>query len=722
MLKSVVREADYEPDNELASFGVLTVNKCTVKVHEDMASMVEKASALAVIYAQYLLYQDSKDVLKKVDVKMFQEFFDQCEKEFLRGNAEEIARIDAIDFELSEEALTRDGLDLKRVGTIEQLVKLRQEAVSHNRYNEERFHDLFTNVSDAKVLHMLATEGASVPVAADFVSQPDPEKPRGLQRRLGKCYMKHAFKLWQKNCVLILKREDVEASELEKLNDNPLNWTVKPLVPPGRMLGDLSNRKSGTPINCPESKALAAELYGDMSYPMIDEIIFSWLDYASKRGYKLHEMRMWKDDIRSAFGQFNFKPSETYKLAFTFAEGLIMIMICGFFGWTGAPQVFANFSRGMLEIVRAAIVGVVFIFCDDFIGFGHRDEVDRDQLIAQQVIVRTFGDDAWADEKCVTPCVRTEILGWWVDLISETVRPSDKGIRKLTFSFFMVKTNDKYWELEFCQLLASLAQRYSAALMGMKPFVQPFHSMCEGPQTIKWRKVSAKAKFALEMWRVAIILLFMNKESMSVSMEVMAGWGVGYNLLRFITDASYLGVGFLLLLENLELQATAPFVSYHFPFKLKNGKHQNHREFLGFIVGLLTLIKLKMIPTGGATLHIVNDNVAALEWARKNMCAGKASQVAFMVYSVILIKYKLRVVQVEHTPGDSELMDPVDKLSRHQIPKSFDREYLIDLNASPAVKSLMLMCDPTVVKNVEEYHSMFTTVHALLQQFDNENA
>ena len=112
---------------------------------------------------------------------------------------------------------------------------------------------------------------------------------------------------------------------------------------------------------------MVENLYGVMSYLTIEEIITDWLSFVKSQGYQLKDCRIWKEGIRSAFGQFDFSPDETYKLAFQFAIGLIMIsMMIGFFGWTGAPLVFANFSRALIEVLRkdTKVLGVVHIFCD----------------------------------------------------------------------------------------------------------------------------------------------------------------------------------------------------------------------------------------------------------------------------------------------------------------------------------------------------------------------
>jgi len=78
-----------------------------------------------------------------------------------------------------------------------------------------------------------------------------------------------------------------------------------------------------------------------------------------------------------------------------------MVMMIGFFGWTGAPLVFANFSRALIEVLRNdnRVVGVVHIFCDDFMGLSHRNTARNDQLIARDLVE---GVALWRGISC--PC------------------------------------------------------------------------------------------------------------------------------------------------------------------------------------------------------------------------------------------------------------------------------------------------------------------------------
>jgi hypothetical protein len=87
-----------------------------------------------------------------------------------------------------------------------------------------------------------------------------------------------------------------------------------------------------------------------------------------------------------------------------------------------------------------------------------------------------MGSKAVSYEKKVPPCLSCEVLGWLICLIAESFRPSNKGICKLVFAFWLVATGDKF-PLIVYQLVASLAQHYSPGLPGMAAVVYPLHNM-----------------------------------------------------------------------------------------------------------------------------------------------------------------------------------------------------------------------------------------------------
>jgi hypothetical protein len=88
----------------------------------------------------------------------------------------------------------------------------------------------------------------------------------------------------------------------------------------------------------------------------------------------------------------------------------------------------------------------------------------------------------------------------------------------------------------------------------MRPFVSAFYEMCGGSVTVNMRKVSPKARFAVEMWRVTAIRLYLDREAMAIPLTVMIGSVEGLIIKTFITDAMYLGLGFGSLNEAREVE------------------------------------------------------------------------------------------------------------------------------------------------------------------------
>jgi hypothetical protein len=168
--------------------------------------------------------------------------------------------------------------------------------------------------------------------------------------------------------------------------------------------------------------------------------------------------------------------------------------------------------------------------------------------------------------------------------------------------------------------------------------------------------VTPKARFALEIWRVTALRLYLDRDSMAIPLKVMIGSSEGMTIRTFISDAMHLGVGFGSLTDEGKVELHS---SYEFQYSVLASKYQNHREFLGFIMAILFLISSKRIPSEGVVLHWVNDNTSALEWAKDNMCKGGSSQIAFMLYTILALKFKINVVMVSHTAGVSDLMLPL---------------------------------------------------------------
>jgi len=200
------------------------------------------------------------------------------------------------------------------------------------------------------------------------------------------------------------------------------NWLVKRdgdglPVAKGRVCIDPTHVESGDPINSELLATEWAKMYGPVPYTDITTIIGATLQYADQNGYPLSEGRMWKDDVSNAVSLMLFDTESIRRAAILIhappevcsATNLppvfcILLRSC-FFGWGGASFAFGVFTRALRQIIPSHMYGIFDMFVDDLMGFAHHSVVARGQQTAQY---------------------------------TETIRPSNRGCRKLLWAFFLV--------------------------------------------------------------------------------------------------------------------------------------------------------------------------------------------------------------------------------------------------------------------------------------------
>ena len=498
------------------------IHKLSIAVSRSLADTVQTVCTLVPTFASVL----TGFSLPPIDLDTLGVYLEGCIHEFSRGNREEEARQHAAGFELPPEAYANDIEDLHRAGSLVELIRSRQEAAAPSRYNLTRCNDVFGSCpsQDLDRAQTLATEGSQILTPKDFKRQPTPSKPRPLAARLGNTYLMHAHKLWKSGNILLLPLSDIPQDTLDTLHfGSNVSWTVKPTDVLGRLLTDPKHPAEGySSINTEETFLRAQEIYGAMTLPTIREIVARFLEYADKNNYRLDELRIYKEDIKNAFGQTMINPQCACLTAMLIAVNLVLIYMYGFFGYHAQPLVFAVFSRSM-KLALSAVFGVTMIYVDDLIGCAHHSVVDHDQHLVQQHCLRLFGPKA-LDADNTLPSTAAEVIGWYIDLIKATIRPNDKRIRKLFFVFFAVIDSEKtHWPLIHVQIVASLAERYSMGIIGMRAFVDPFNKLLAsskvGADSRALRRISALARFSIHIWRAIIIMMIQDPDALAVPLR-----------------------------------------------------------------------------------------------------------------------------------------------------------------------------------------------------------
>lgn len=640
--------------------------------------------------------------------------FGTLASQFSRSAKESLAEASASSFEWPPEAFSRDASRLTTLGSIEKVVESHQDQHRSDRFNAERVQDVFKDDPEVGILFDLASHGARVHVDPAFIRQNDLMPLRALQQRIPNTIAKHATKLWMQGKGLLFALDQIPLSVREKLHINSPHWTPKPDAVEGRFLIDPSNHPSGHAINSEYSKFKALELYGCVVNPSTEQIFSSWLVFCHANNVRLRDCRIAKCDIKGAFNQFNFSPLSTLYMAVCISATVIFIYTNGNFGWTGSPMVFGLIGRALLRSVRSATCGVCWLYCDDFMLFARESDIDSDFSIVQSICIRTFGESALEPSKNQAPATQSIILGWDVDLLTESVCPNKKGRDKLLYAFFSVNTNNSQ-PLRLWQLLASLAERYSIGLLCMRPFVAPLHHMIRkcGVRSFAKAKADSAAKLCIEMWRLVAIVLWFDPNILAVPISAMCDSRLlPTPLACLITDASPWKLAAGIYSPHGVILAWTTFL---LPFgKDVEGRYQNNREFLGLLLGLFLMVKTFPFAPSIST-HWVSDNKSALSWAESGKAGSRASQYANVALCWLQLHKRVLLSKTSHLPGVH--MGDIDSASRDKPSPSLPSRLFVCMDSNTSLTRLFRICDPSLEISAANMFDALRDISRIVREF-----
>ena len=234
-------------------------------------------------------------------------------KKYNPNSFEEAAEADAASFEWPSEVFERDADSVRTEGSLMGAIEAKRRACMPGRFNVERVNAMFREDPDYLTLMDLAEHGARIELSQDVLLDRVPPPMRAKQLRMPLTVQKHACKLWKKGRGMIMRYEDIPEAERHLVAFHHSHWTKKvdddpAKAAPGRWLMDCKS------INDDFTKAAAIKRYGRVVYPTISSILAKWLKYVTDLGVKLADCRISKDDVESAFAQFDFAPESAMLL------------------------------------------------------------------------------------------------------------------------------------------------------------------------------------------------------------------------------------------------------------------------------------------------------------------------------------------------------------------------------------------------------------------------
>jgi len=464
---------------------IVAMQDISVEFPGDPYDLVNSAVAIAELYLPLLGHPSGPDphtvanASSTPDVTQLRQLLARAAREFDKGKQIAAACSAAADF-IPDPTIPNAHLAefLGSGSNLDGMILRHQQAHEASRFNLQRLQ-LFKEViapDDYRRLEIIAVDGVHIPTKADFKPAPPNPKPRLLTERLGNTHLKHFLQAMARGDCIALEPDFIR-DIITRCAYMDLNWVDKRdefgnPVDKGRVCIDPTNVEGGDPINSPEMNLIWHEMYGTIPYTDVTDFVSTMLMHAEENHFPLHEGRIWKDDVSNAFGQMKFDIPSVKKSAIVLrvpeparvaaqAIGkpmpfvLHLFMLYCYFGWGGASYAFGVFTRALDSIINQVIDGILKIYVDDLQGFAHQSVAAADQAKAQERLRAFFGPNAVAP-KSITPCKEADILGWRINLTRESIRPSDRGCRKLLWAFFLVPVQSApgsqlKWTLPLCQ-------------------------------------------------------------------------------------------------------------------------------------------------------------------------------------------------------------------------------------------------------------------------------
>ena len=570
----------------------------------------------------------------------------------------------------------------------------------------------------------LATVGAIIEPDPSFVHLTPEQTHRRIITDIPQTIAFHALKFWRSQRAIILPLSTLSEADRTLLSFVSLHLQFKPEASQGRLCIDPSNTedKSIMPLNTPYTKEAAIMRYGPVVFPTINSIITEWHFYNIKHGVTWDQCYIEKDDIVEAFPQVRMEALSACLMAIMISALHVWIPINGTFGWSGLPFAYNVFGLGTMDILLPMMWAVLHRYCDDYVNYGIKSHLEHDRSLIVKLIEALFKEQALDERKHEPPTQYTHVIGWMIDLKHGTITLKERAWKKLRHTFFnliskSIRTPQKYWEAA-----ASLAERFSQALPGMRCFVTPLHKQSAKAGGNRCAtKATLHTNFAIDMWRLALLSQWIVPEAFIMPLETFAKIDVGVHY-DLISDAStpIVAAG----IYHPETRQLLAWTSVHLPIEYTTTRqatlYQNQREYIGYLVSLLLLTmylanndndRKRQTP-----VRWFSDNITAESWAAHAKARSLHSLPANIAITLMQLKCNIHLQDTIHVP--SIHMNDIDGATRNQSTPSLTKEKFIDFDNNKSIIDMISLCDPTKQESYQYYKHMLFQFQVLIDRIN----
>ena len=454
---------------------------------------------------------------------------------------------------------------------------------------------------------------------------------------------------------------DMARTYVPQLHLCKAHWTRKKGKASGRPLGDLTY-VDGTPINTPETSAAAAEFYGPILHPTIEDITLMVINFWTQLVRKdptaqWCNLRLWKMDLKGAYTLISFRPEDVGLFGMLLTDNVVYFQTAGIFGWGGTPAAFMVVTRAITWELSHALKSSTTMYVDDIIGVGMVDHIDDDLAITKAICTDLLGSTAVADDKTEVGR-RVDVIGYVIDLDRERVLISHKNFLTTLHGFSSVDLDGRM-DLRTAQRLASWGSRYGKICRVMRPFCGALNRLITGrTATHASFLLSPESRIAIQCWRAMLCLVRYQEAEFT---RTLTSFAPAAPVIIAEFDASLSGAGLIWYLRSDDAEVAVGVCAVDLTFLLfkDDSSYQNLSEFLGAILAVLGHI---VLGRQGQNVTLRGDSITALTWAITERPRGTIVTNASMIWALLCVAADVNVVEVIHLPGKDNVR--CDALSR----------------------------------------------------------
>ena len=496
------------------------------------------------------------------------------------------------------------------------------------------------------------------------------------QARLLQAAIHHQYgKLHRKGWCILLPKSLVEG--MEGVHVSPTHVACKRGDTKGRCCVD--HTASGLNENT-DMEAIEGAL-GQLSLPGLKELA-TLLHNAFEQGARC----MFKTDVSSAFNRIKLSYDAVISQA-TQVDNLILFPLVAVFGWTASPIYYSLVSDAVNWAHNGGISGHTLdgwrrdqgkevparstastahgrsiTYVDDTLGPVMPGEEAVSPADADTIICHLIGNDGVnTDKNELGP--RLTGLGWFIDMTTGTMRPSNRGLQKmLWWCFRKAGSHVKSLPLHSLQSLVSLLRWYSAvipmamgALVGLTALLG---TALRSRQHAQWVRLDGASLKELEFWRWLLGVGLHRPQVWSAPFWFLAGQLQDRTTHELFTDASTLiGGGYVLggvsfgqfRWEEAEKRLFASSVN-----------QLTDINVLEFVVAVLAVISEREYLKGTVVLLRV-DNMSAVSWLNRLRLNHLWGQSWMRLLITVSLCFDIRIM-CTHVPGvDNPIADGLSR-------------------------------------------------------------